>query len=329
MKVINKKLISPGIWNCTEPFPRFSQHQIPECIEQIDPSPAKRARICMHPSQEDRMQEMFIAFRGSSYVRPSYHTIDESFHIIDGYGKYLFFDLDGNFTNDVRLGPYHSDLPFYCRVPAKQAHSLILFSKEALAHEVIGGLFSRANTIFPAWSFDYQNEDEKAQFRNRYALEPTSPLLNCQFDQISEELFRTKPGFIALKRSDLNSLKIAADKTPRKQVHLSIHTRDDATLHETFLIHTDISYLRPYKLLGKDESFHILEGEADCVFFDEAGKVIEIVQLGDRSSNKSFFVRAPKNIFHTILMRSKHLVIQKALPGPYNPQDLLWAPWAQ
>lgn len=328
MKLINKQLIAPGVWNCVEKFPRFSQFEISDCIDEVGRSPTKRARVCMHPALEDRMQEMFIAFSGSSYVRPSFHHIDESFHVIDGFGKYLFFDSNGNFTHDVRLGPYHSELPFYCRIPANQAHSLILFSKEALAHEVMVGPFSRSNTVFPAWSSDYQNDSDKDAFRNRYAVEPVSPLLGCQFDRMTEEMCRAKPGVVSLKRSDLSYLKSEVYKTARKRIRLCTHTHDEAKLHEMFVVYTDATYVRPNLHLGKDESLHILEGEADFVFFDDKGKVIEVVRLGDQSSNKNFFVRVPQGIFHTIIMRSQHLVIHEATPGPFNRQDTVWAPWA-
>jgi cupin fold WbuC family metalloprotein len=190
------------------------------------------------------------------------------------------------------------------------------------------GPFDKANTIFPHWAPDYQTASEKELYRNRYALEPVSPLTGCQYDRITEEMCRAKPGAVALKRSDLEYLKSEVYKTSRKRIRLCTHQNDNARLHEMFVIYTDSTYVRPNLHIGKDESLHILEGEADFIFFDDTGHVIEVVQLGDRFSNKNFFVRVPQGVYHTIIMRSPHMVIHEATPGPFNRQDTAWAPWA-
>ena len=329
MIAIRKTLVAAGVWNCTEKFPRFSQDEIASCLEEIGNSPTQRARVCMHPKIEDRVQEMFIAFDGRSYVRPSFHLDkDESFHIIEGFGKYLFFDEQGCFTNDVRLGPYHSDLPFYCRIPGNHVHSLIVYSKHAVAHELMTGPFDKTSTRFPSWSLDFQSDIEKKNFRNHYALQPVSPLTGCQFDRMTEEMCRARPGVVSLRRADLDFLKSEVYKTTRKRIRLCTHMNDDAKLHEMFVVYTDMTYVRPNLHIGKDESLHILEGEADFIFFDETGRVIEVVPLGEQASKKNFFVRVPQRMFHTIIMRSSHLVIHEATPGPFNRQDTVWAPWA-
>lgn len=317
-----------SVRQCTERFPRFSQLEIDECVSGIEQSPTLRARVCMHPNTEDRMQEMFIAFSGRTYVRPSFHTKDESFHMLEGRGKYLFFDESGNVTRDVRLGTYDSQLPFYCRIPTHQVHSLVLYTEHAMAHEVVAGPFERANTLFPAWAIDYPHEEEKAQFRKRFIEMPVSPIPDCQFDRITEEMCRAKPGIVTLKKSDLNYLKSEVYRVPRKRIRLCIHQDDDAALHEMFVVYTGLTYVRPNLHLGKDESLHILEGEADFIFFDEAGNVLDVVHLGTQNSGKNFFVRVPQGVFHTIIMRSDYLVIHEATPGPFRREETLWAPWA-
>ncbi len=313
---------------CTDRFPRFSQLEIDECVREIEQSPTLRARVCMHPNTEDRMQEMFIAFSGKTYVRPSFHTKDESFHMLEGRGKYLFFDESGNVTRDVRLGTYNSELPFYCRIPTHQVHSLVLHSKHAMAHEVIAGPFERSNTLFPEWAIDYQHEEERAQFRKRFIDMPVSAIPNCQYERITEEMCRAKPGIVTLRKADLNYLKSEVYSVPRKRIRLCIHPGDDAALHEMFVVYTGLTYVRPNLHRGKDESLHILEGDADFIFFDEDGNVLDVVPLGTQHSGKNFFVRVPQGVFHTIIMRSDYLVIHEATPGPFRKEETLWAPWA-
>lgn len=322
-------LLSPGVWQSADRFPRFSETDVRFCLAEVAGSPTKRSRVCMHPEPADRMQEMFIAFDGKTYVRPSFHRDrDESFHMIDGFGKYVFFDDEGRVTGDVRLGPYESDLPFYCRIPGNLSHSLIVFSEHAVAHEIAIGPFDRANTCFPEWSPDYQLDAEKEAFRLKYASEPVRPLLGCQYERLTEEMCRAKPGVVSVRRSDLEYLKSEVHRTTRKRIRLCVHQTDEAVLHEMFVVYTGMTYVRPNVHIGKDESLHILEGEADFVFFDDEGAVLDVIALGDQKSGKNFFVRVPQGIYHTIIMRSDYMIIHEATPGPFDRKDTLWAPWA-
>jgi len=89
-----------------------------------------------------------------------------------------------------------------------------------------------------------------------------------------------------------------------------------------------MTFVRANWHVGKDESLHILEGEADFIFFNEDGSIRDVVQLGDRSKGKNVFVRVPQGVFHTIIMRSEYLIIHEATPGPFNRADTLWADWS-
>lgn len=329
MNEIMTTLISPGVWNIAERFPRFSWCNGQFLVHELTNSPVKRTRVCMHSELLDRMQEMFIAFDGSTYVRPSFHEDkDESFHMIEGFGKYVFFDCDGNVVNDIRLGPYESELPFFCRIPGNLPHSLVVFSDHVVAHEVGTGPFEKSSTKFPCWSPDYQTVEDQNLFRKKYSSYPVSPLNGCQYDRITEEMCRAKPGVVSVSRSDIEYFKSEVSKTTRKRIRLCVHQSDDSLLHEMFVVYTDMTYVRANLHIGKDESLHILEGQADFVFFDDTGNIIDIIELGDKASGKNFYVRVPKNIYHTILMRSKYLIIHEATPGPFLRSETLWADWS-
>jgi cupin fold WbuC family metalloprotein len=329
MKRLELKQLAPGVLENAEDFPRFSLSDAAFCVDQVSASPTKRARICMHNDINDRQQEMFIAFEGATYVRPSYHmNKDESFHMMEGYGKYVFFDELGNPTGDIRLGPYDSDLPFYCRIPGNLPHSLIVYSDYAMAHEVTSGPFEKAATIFPAWSPDLQTAEEQAAYRNYHANRPADPVRACQYVRQTEEMCRAKPGVVSVSRADLEYLKSEVNKTARKRIRLCVHQSDNDLLHEMFVVYTGMTFVRANWHVGKDESLHILEGEADFIFFNEDGSIRDVVQLGDRSKGKNVFVRVPQGVFHTIIMRSEYLIIHEATPGPFNRADTLWADWS-
>lgn len=319
MKRLDLKQLSPGVWENAEDIPRFSLLDADYCVEQVELSPTKRARICMHNDIKDRHQDMFIAFDGGTYVRPSYHlNKDESFQMMEGFGKYVFFDAQGRPTGDIRLGPYESDLPFYCRIPGNVPHSLVVYSDYAMAHEVTSGPFERAATIFPAWSPDLQTAEDQAAYRQHHALRPADPVRACQYARQTQEMFRAKPGLVWVSRADLEFLKSEVSKTAQTRLCLCVHQSDNDQLHEMFVVYTGMTFVRAHRKVGEVESLHILEGEVDFILFNHDGSIRDVIQLGDRTKGKNVFVRVPQGVRHTMIMRSEYLITHEATPRPFH-----------
>jgi cupin fold WbuC family metalloprotein len=329
MKRLALKKIVPGVFENAERLPRFSQSDADFCLEQVEVSPTKRARICMHMDTNDRQQEMFIAFDGATYVRPSYHVNkDESFHMMDGYGKYVFFDEEGKPTFDIRLGPYESDLPFYCRIPGNLSHSLVVYSDYAMAHEVTRGPFEKAATVFPSWSPDLKSAQDQHAYRQHHAQRPADPVRACVYERQTDEVFRTKPGVVSVSRADLEYMRSEANRTVNKRICLCVHQSDKDQLHEMFGVYTHKTFFGDKLHFGKDKSLHILEGEADLIIFDEVGNIRDLVQLGDRTKDKNIFVRVPQGVTYSLIVRSEYLIVHEATSGPFNREETLWADWS-
>jgi cupin fold WbuC family metalloprotein len=319
----------PGVWVPDDRFSSISHRHLGQLVAESSRAVRKRSRVCVHPGEGDRMQEMFIAFAGDSYIRPSLHAgRDESIHFIRGRGKYIFFAEDGTYQRDVRLGTYDSDLPFYLRVPADCIHSLIPLSPEIVAHEVVQGPFERNSTHFPAWAIPDGDSDGVRKFMDDWAYAPVSALHPVRAERISEEAFQCTERLVYLRRSDVDMLREQVPLTRRKRVRLLVHPGTEHALHEMVVVYTRATYVRPNLHVGKDESLHIIEGDADFVFFDDLGNLIRIVELSASDPNKDFFIRVPQSVFHTIVMKSEILVIHEATPGPFVPSDTKWAPWA-
>lgn len=121
-------------------------------IEHVDETTRGRMRLCAHKDEGDRLQEMFIALSRSTYLQPSYHTKDESLHVLDGKGSYVFFDDKGAVIGVVPLGPYGSGRSFYCRIPRNTYHALVVESDVIMIHEITSGPFLRSETIFAPWA---------------------------------------------------------------------------------------------------------------------------------------------------------------------------------
>jgi cupin fold WbuC family metalloprotein len=125
--------------------------------------------------------------------------------------------------------------------------------------------------------------------------------------------------------ADIAMLKERAAKNPRQRMRICAHRSSDDRLHEMLIVLTGKTYIRPHKHLNKSESFHLIEGEADAIFFDDAGKVTETIKLGP---GRQFFYRIEEPRFHTLLIRSDFLVFHETTNGPFNRADTLFAPWS-
>jgi cupin fold WbuC family metalloprotein len=112
----------------------------------------KRARLCLHHDHADQVQEMVIAFRRDSYVRPHRHRgKTESFHVIEGELEVVFFDDGGRVTRRLRMGPPGSGRPFLYRLSSSLWHSVLPLSEFVIIHETTTGPFVKGETEFPPW----------------------------------------------------------------------------------------------------------------------------------------------------------------------------------
>src|SRR5438477_12910146 len=94
---------------------------------------------------------------------------------------------------------------------------------------------------------------------------------------------------VAVTRRDVDSLKSRAEGNCRRRMRLCAHQDSDDPLHEMLIILGHGSYIRPHKHLHKTESFHIMEGRADLVLFDDDGRLTDVFRTGEYSSGRTFY----------------------------------------
>jgi len=320
---------NPEVFITEEAFPSVGQDHSGFLRQHLNRSATGRVRSCMHKANEDRMHEMFIVFTGSNYIRPSLHLgKDESLHVLEGEADYFFFAPDGGIKEVVSLGAYGTPYQFYCRIPASTEHALLIRSDDIAIHETTPGPFKRSDTVFSAWSPEDSDQAAVSRFLGRLRQTPQVERPILKMKRTGEEVFVADQPVVSIGSKEIEFLKQTVHTTARKRVRLCAHRELENTLHEMFVVYMDMTYVKPNKHLGKDESLHILEGEADFIFFDEKGKIIEIVPLGAAGTGRQFYIRVPASVYHTIIMRSERLVIHEATPGPFRREDTVWAPWA-
>ena len=124
-----------------------------------------RVRICNHLNPNERLHEMIMLFSQETFVTPSLHIDkEESLFILEGEGRYVFFDNLGNITNVVPLSADKEKGNRYCRVPANTYHMLLVDSPTILVKETTSGPFKKDATIFPDWAPNPDDISEKEEF---------------------------------------------------------------------------------------------------------------------------------------------------------------------
>jgi len=131
-------------------------------------APLKRARLCLHRTSDDPIQEMVIAFTRESYVRVHRHrNKSESFHLLEGQLQVVLFDDQGQETRRIRLGAPGSGLPSLYRLSCDAWHTVLIDSDSVIMHETTNGPFVPGETEFAEWAPDGSQVDDVLTFVNR------------------------------------------------------------------------------------------------------------------------------------------------------------------
>lgn len=129
-------------------------------------------------------------------------------------------------------------------------------------------------------------------------------------------------------REEIKLLKLKAGQTAGLRCRICTHNGPEASLHEMMITLKKESYIRPHRHLGKVESFHLIDGTVDIVFFDEAGRIVKVCRMGNYQSGDSFYYRIEEPLYHTLLIRSDFLVFHETTNGPFLAEDTEFPAWA-
>jgi len=152
--------------------------------------------------------------------------------------------------------------------------------------------------------------------------------IELRFTTINDEVLYADGPIVKLGESEIDFLKQRAAANRRKRIRLCAHRDVQDPLHEMIIVLRNDSYIRPHRHVEKAESFHIVEGQVDVVIFDRAGKITEVVQMGDYRSGHKFFYRLSVPDFHTLLIRSDYVVFHETTNGPFDSARSIYAEWA-
>lgn len=124
----------------------------------------------------------------------------------------------------------------------------------------------------------------------------------------------------------LNFLKSRVYSTKNKRVRICFHLTEKDRLHEMIILLHKNTYIRPHRHFKKTESLHVIEGEADMIFFNNYGKIISVNKLSRK--NGLIYYRINKPIFHTFLVKSKFFIFHETTSGPLKFKKTEYADWS-
>jgi cupin fold WbuC family metalloprotein len=141
-------------------------------------------------------------------------------------------------------------------------------------------------------------------------------------------VFVTDEKIVRVTRALIDTLRREAPGSPRKRVRFRAHVRDDDAVQEMIIALARDTYIAPHMHPGKPESFHVIEGEVDVVFFDDRGEIRDVVRMGDANSGKVIFYRQNEPCFHAVVPQSDVVIFHETANGPFRKGDAVTAPWA-
>jgi len=146
--------------------------------------------------------------------------------------------------------------------------------------------------------------------------------------KFNDEVLYPAESPVVVDREFVEWMKRQSDGNPRRRIRLCAHQDPNDLIHEMLIVHAHMTYVRPHKHLTRIESFHVIEGEADLVMFDDAGGITRVISMGPFASGKKFYYRLTEPVFHTLLIYSPHLVFKEVTNGPFSAAGTVFAEWA-
>lgn len=145
---------------------------------------------------------------------------------------------------------------------------------------------------------------------------------------LNNEVLFAEDRIVQIQRGDIERMKEKAVVNQRRRIRLCAHRELSDPLHEMHIVMAQGTYVRPHKHLSHAESFHLIEGSCDVVFFDDEGAITDVVRMGTYDSGRRFYYRMSEPLYHSLIITSDFLVFHESRSGPFNSSETAFAPWS-
>jgi cupin fold WbuC family metalloprotein len=145
--------------------------------------------------------------------------------------------------------------------------------------------------------------------------------------RLNDEVLFADEAVVSIGPREIVLVKELAEASERRRARLCLHRAESDPVHEMLIALRVDGYVRPHKHVGRGESFHVVEGAADVVLFDDVGRVVERVRMAAEGDGARIY-RLNESRFHTVLVRTPVVVVHETTAGPFDRGDTVFASWA-
>ncbi|OQA34725.1 MAG: hypothetical protein BWY57_00287 [Betaproteobacteria bacterium ADurb.Bin341] len=143
--------ISVAVEVADSPFVLVGEMLIDRTVARAQRAPQRRARVLLHPGQEDSLHEMLIALPRESCDVPHINfKSGKSFHVVRGEMAVMIFSDDGSEVTPCRLGAGTTAPSRMVRLNRPSWHTIIPLSDYVVFIETIIGPFT--GNRFAEWA---------------------------------------------------------------------------------------------------------------------------------------------------------------------------------
>lgn len=143
----------PEVFTHSEPLVEVGPDWLTRLKDAAEESPLRRARLCLHVTPNDTVQEMILVLCKDVLFQPHrHHDKTESFHIIEGEVDLIIFDEMGAPVRTLEMGPIGSGKTFCYRLNTSLYHALLPRTKFVVFHETTVGPFRQGDAEFAPWA---------------------------------------------------------------------------------------------------------------------------------------------------------------------------------
>lgn len=125
-----------------------------DLIDHAVTSPLKRSFYPLHKEDSDPVQRFYNCMLWGTYVKPHRHAKTETFILLQGEARMLYYDEQGNIDYVLFIGAENQVI----EVPANTIHTLYPITRYAIFFIIKPGPYEPEAKIFMDWAPDTWEE---------------------------------------------------------------------------------------------------------------------------------------------------------------------------
>lgn len=126
----------------------------------------------------------------------------------------------------------------------------------------------------------------------------------------------------------VSKVKSDAAAAENRRARINLHPDAGDPVQEMIIAFCRDCLMAPHKNENRTESVHVIEGTADVLVFDDAGRLTQVIEMGPWGAGGTSIYRMQDDLWHCLLPKSEFVVVHEVIRGPFEPGTTKTAPWA-